>query len=172
VVTETSCLSANLVRHPAVTLSRYVLYRLGDVGRQSIAGTRLQQQPDHCQLQHQQPATYHNHSSPAAHQTTICSAVTTRHEIRFTTPLLWRAGVTAKTSNFNPTWFCFWVTTSGKLFTHTHASITKQYWYNLVPVTCKRCPISGKVTVGLVLHWACITDLTEVFLLYAVLMPP
>jgi len=39
---------------------------------------------------------------------------------------------------------------------HTRASVTKQY--NLVPVERRRCPAAGKVTVGLALHWPCVTD--------------
>ena len=42
------------------------------------------------------------------------------------------------------------VTTLGKLFTHTRASVTKQH--NLVPVAGQRCPATGKVTVGLTSH--------------------
>ena len=44
---------------------------------------------------------------------------------------------------------CFQVITLGKLFTHTRASVTKQY--NLVPA-------AGKVIVGLASHWPCVTD--------------
>jgi len=39
---------------------------------------------------------------------------------------------------------------------HTRASVTKQY--NLVPVNGQWCPATGEVTVGLALHWPCITD--------------
>ena len=39
---------------------------------------------------------------------------------------------------------------------HTRASVTKQY--NLVPVQRRWCPAVGKVTVGLALHWPCVTD--------------
>ena len=49
------------------------------------------------------------------------------------------------------------VKTLGKLFTQC-ASVTKQF--NLVPVAAQRCPATGKVTVGLALHWPCITDLS------------
>jgi len=35
-------------------------------------------------------------------------------------------------------------------------SVTKQY--NLVPVKGRWCPAAGKVTVGLSLHWPCVTD--------------
>jgi len=51
--------------------------------------------------------------------------------------------------------FRFQVTTLGKLFTHTCASVTKQY---MVPVKGWRCPEAGKVTVGLASHWPCVTD--------------
>jgi len=43
----------------------------------------------------------------------------------------------------------------GKLFTHM-CLFTKQY--NLVRVKQRRCPAAGKVTVGLALHWPCVTD--------------
>jgi len=41
---------------------------------------------------------------------------------------------------------------------HTCASVTKQY--NLVPVAGQRCPVTGKVTVGLASHWPCVGDLS------------
>jgi len=41
---------------------------------------------------------------------------------------------------------------------YTLASVTKQY--NLVLVAGQRCPVTGKVTVGLASHWLCITDLS------------
>ena len=46
----------------------------------------------------------------------------------------------------------FQVTTLGKLFTHTRASVTKQC--DLVAVRGRWCPAAGKVTVGLTSHWA------------------
>jgi len=52
--------------------------------------------------------------------------------------------------------FRFQITTLGKLFTHTRASVTKQY--NLVPVKWRRCPAAGKVTVGLASRWPCVRD--------------
>ena len=36
--------------------------------------------------------------------------------------------------------------------------ITKFSKYNLVPVRGWWCPAAGKVTVGLTLHWPCVTD--------------
>ena len=39
---------------------------------------------------------------------------------------------------------------------HTRISVTQQY--NLVPVAGQRCLATGKVTVGLALHWPCVTD--------------
>ena len=57
---------------------------------------------------------------------------------------------------FNSRPFRYQVTTLGKLFTHTCASVTKHY--NLVPVAGQRCPATGKVTVGLASHWPCVTD--------------
>jgi len=41
---------------------------------------------------------------------------------------------------------------------HTHASVVKQY--KLIPVKERRCPMAGKVVVGLASHWPCITDLS------------
>ena len=42
---------------------------------------------------------------------------------------------------------------------HVHcASVTKQY--KLIPVKGQWCPVAGKVTIGLVLHWPCIVDLS------------
>jgi len=41
---------------------------------------------------------------------------------------------------------------------HTRASVTKKY--NLVPVVGQQCLATGKVTVGLALHWPCVTDLS------------
>jgi len=56
-------------------------------------------------------------------------------------------------------WLWHWLATQGyefnfRLFrcSHACASVTKQY--NLVPVMGQRCPATGKVTVGLVLHWS------------------
>jgi len=46
--------------------------------------------------------------------------------------------------------------TSLDKFSHTCASVTKQY--NLVPVVGQRCAATGKVTVGLTSHWPCVTD--------------
>ena len=39
---------------------------------------------------------------------------------------------------------------------HTRASVTQQN--NLVPVKRRWCSAAGKVTVGLVSHWPCVTD--------------
>jgi len=39
---------------------------------------------------------------------------------------------------------------------HKCASVTKQY--KLVLVKGRWCPMTGKVTVGLALHWPCVTD--------------
>jgi len=47
------------------------------------------------------------------------------------------------------------VTTLGKLFTHVPL-FTKQY--TLILAKGQWCPVAGKVTVGLVSHWPCITD--------------
>ena len=63
-----------------------------------------------------------------------------------------------KGRGFDSRLFHFQVTTLDKLFTHTHASVTKQY--NLVPVKGRRCSAAGKVTVGLASHWPCVTDLS------------
>jgi len=41
---------------------------------------------------------------------------------------------------------------------HTCASVTKQH--NLVPVAGQRCSVIGKVTIDLLSHWPCITDLS------------
>ena len=67
--------------------------------------------------------------------------------------VMWPGGVMAraldlrlKRSPFESRPFRFQVTTLGKLFTHTCASVTKQY--NLVPVKGQWCPAAGKVTVG------------------------
>jgi len=45
-------------------------------------------------------------------------------------------------------------------YSHTCASVTKQY--NLAPVAVQRCSATGKVTVGLASHgqWSCVTDLS------------
>jgi len=40
---------------------------------------------------------------------------------------------------------------------HTHVPVTKQY--NMVPVVGQRCPATGKVTIGLLSPWPCVTDL-------------
>jgi len=50
------------------------------------------------------------------------------------------------------------VTTLCKLFTHTCASVTKQY--NLVPVAGQQCPATGNVMIGLASHWPYVTDLS------------
>ena len=55
---EACCLTTNLVRHPSVTLTSDALYRLRDVSRQSVIGTRLQQQPNNCQLVEQSTPTH------------------------------------------------------------------------------------------------------------------
>jgi len=39
---------------------------------------------------------------------------------------------------------------------HLYASVIQQY--NLVPVKIRWCSKAGKVTVGLVTHWPCVTD--------------
>jgi len=57
-VAEACCLTTNLVRHPSVTLTSDALYRLRDVSRQSVIGTRLQQQPNNCQLVEQSTPTH------------------------------------------------------------------------------------------------------------------
>jgi len=80
---------------------------------------------------------------------------------------VWPGGVMVMTlacdlrgREFNSRPFRCQVTTLGKLFTYMWQwhSFTKQY--NLVPVARKRCPATGKVTVGLASHWPCVTDLT------------
>ena len=43
----------------------------------------------------------------------------------------------------------------GKLFTRTHTRVTKQN--ELVPIKGRWCLMAGKVTVGLALHWPCVT---------------
>ena len=48
------------------------------------------------------------------------------------------------------------VMTAGNLFTHTCASVAKQD--HLVPAKGRWCSMPGKVTVGLALHWPCVTD--------------
>ena len=55
--------------------------------------------------------------------------------------------------NFRP--FHCQVTIMGKLFTNMCLSL-----YNLVSVAGQRCRATGKVTVGLALHWPCVTDLS------------
>jgi len=48
--------------------------------------------------------------------------------------------------------------TLGKLFTHTCASVSKQY--NLVPANGRWCLAAGKVTIGLASHWPHVTDIS------------
>jgi len=48
------------------------------------------------------------------------------------------------------------VTTLSKLFTRVCTSVTEQY--KLVLCKGQWCPTAGKVTVGLALHWPCVTD--------------
>jgi len=76
---------------------------------------------------------------------------------------LWPGGVVVrvlacdtKGRGFDSQPFRFQVTTLGKLFTCTCASVTKQY--NFVLVKGRWCPAAGKVTVGLASHWPCVTD--------------
>jgi len=42
---------------------------------------------------------------------------------------------------------------------HTHVPLSPSRIV-LVPVVGQRCPATGKVTVGLALHWPCVTDLS------------
>jgi len=58
---------------------------------------------------------------------------------------------------FNSRPFHCQVTTLGK-FSHTRASVTKQY--KLVPVARQRCPVIGKVTIGLASQLPCVADLS------------
>ena len=62
---------------------------------------------------------------------------------------------------FNSRLVCYEVTTLGKLFSCSPpppgASITKQY--SLVPAKGPWHSAAGRLTVGLALHWPCITDL-------------
>jgi len=59
---------------------------------------------------------------------------------------------------FNSRPFRCQVTTLGGQVVHTCASVTKKY--NFLPVMGHRCPATGKVIVGLVSHWPCVTDLS------------
>ena len=79
----------------------------------------------------------------------------------FRVVVVWLSGVMvgaldSRLNGSNPRPCRFQPTILDKLFAYMCPPVIKQY--NLIPVKVRRCPAAGKVTVGLALHWPCVTD--------------